>query len=445
MLLEDYTFSIGSEKIKIQEVNGVFKAKNIRYAKSERYQLPIPVSITETLADIPVLTPVCPQHQSAMLERLIEPTHVEDFLVEESPQYLSITFPKDILPDEKLSVIVWIHGGSYEIGCGSLPTSDPSVWVKEQRIIVVSVSYRLGLFGFLGGYDERPANLGLFDIIEALKWIRTNISAFGGNPENITLLGQSSGGDAVTHLMIAEGAEGLFKRAIIQSAPLGLREKRQKMSEEFSLKTSLIKDDSDFMKMVDEYSKFRPSLLKYGLKAAMPFGLQYGFPPMAPENKIRKLWKDHAAKYDVLIGLNDEETAFYLRTSGALQKYTEKGFGKKILDKTIRLTTEKIYGKPAAEFASSFAKAGGNVYLFRIFSKLESNKIGAAHCLDLPLLFGNEETWKHAELLKGIPWAEIDKVGKKIRAIWAEFAKNGSVSENSDKPEVLKISQIRDK
>lgn len=329
MLLEDYTFSIGSEKIKIQEVNGVFKAKNIRYAKSERYQLPIPVSITETLADIPVLTPVCPQHQSAMLERLIEPTHVEDFLVEESPQYLSITFPKDILPDEKLSVIVWIHGGSYEIGCGSLPTSDPSVWVKEQRIIVVSVSYRLGLFGFLGGYDERPANLGLFDIIEALKWIRTNISAFGGNPENITLLGQSSGGDAVTHLMIAEGAEGLFKRAIIQSAPLGLREKRQKMSEEFSLKTSLIKDDSDFMKMVDEYSKFRPSLLKYGLKAAMPFGLQYGFPPMAPENKIRKLWKDHAAKYDVLIGLNDEETAFYLRTSGALQKYTEKGFGKK--------------------------------------------------------------------------------------------------------------------
>ena len=89
-----------------------------------------------------------PQHQSAMLERLIEPTHVEDFLVEESPQYLSITFPKDILPDEKLSVIVWIHGGSYEIGCGSLPTSDPSVWVKEQRIIVVSVSYRLGLFGF---------------------------------------------------------------------------------------------------------------------------------------------------------------------------------------------------------------------------------------------------------------------------------------------------------
>ena len=98
------------------------------------------------------------------------------------------------------------------------------------------------------------------------------------------------------------------------------------MSEEFSLKTSLIKDDSDFMKMVDEYSKFRPSLLKYGLKAAMPFGLQYGFPW---HQKIRSENYGNAAKYDVLIGLNDEETAFYLRTSGALQKYTEKGFGKK--------------------------------------------------------------------------------------------------------------------
>lgn len=72
---------------------------------------------------------------------------------------------------------------------------------------------------------------------------------------------------------------------------------------------------------------------------------------------------------------------------------------------------------------------------------MESNRIGAAHCLDLPLLFGNEEAWKHAELLKGIPWAEIDKVGKKIRAIWAEFARNGSVSENSDKPEVLKFPE----
>jgi para-nitrobenzyl esterase len=91
---------------------------------------------------------------------------------------------------KKLPVVVWIHGGSYEIGCGDLPTSDPSVWVKEQNLIVVSITYRLGLFGFLGGNEERPANLGLFDIMESLKWIQKNIHSFGGNPENITLFGQ---------------------------------------------------------------------------------------------------------------------------------------------------------------------------------------------------------------------------------------------------------------
>ncbi|MFX6461500.1 carboxylesterase family protein, partial [Acinetobacter baumannii] len=96
-------------------------------------------------------------------------------------------------------------------------------------LIVVSITYRLGLFGFLGGNEERPANLGLFDIMESLKWIQKNIHSFGGNPENITLFGQSSGGDAIAHLMISEGIDGLFKRAIIHSAPLGFRMKRSKM------------------------------------------------------------------------------------------------------------------------------------------------------------------------------------------------------------------------
>jgi para-nitrobenzyl esterase len=84
------------------------------------------------------------------------------------------------------------------------------------------------------------------------------------------------------------------------------------------------------------------------------------------------------------------------------------------------------------------------MYIYSGSFKLESNKIGAAHCLDLPLLFGNEKAWKHAELLKGIPWAEIDKVGKKY-GLFGQNLPEMVLSENSDKPEVLKISQIRDK
>uniref|UniRef100_A0AAU6WNV1 Carboxylic ester hydrolase n=1 Tax=Chryseobacterium endophyticum TaxID=1854762 RepID=A0AAU6WNV1_9FLAO len=228
---EVLTFQTPSGRIPAITEDGVIKAKSIRYARSERYKRPVPVDVG--WHEIPEKTPVCPQHISPLLERLIQKTEVDQFEPDESPQFLTVTRPEYIGEDEKLPVIVWIHGGSYEIGCGDLPTSDPAVWVKEQQVIVVSVSYRLGLFGFLGGSEERPANLGLFDIIESLRWIGKNILSFGGDPENVTLFGQSSGGDAIAHLMISEGVDRLFRRAIIHSAPLGFRLKRQKMSLEF--------------------------------------------------------------------------------------------------------------------------------------------------------------------------------------------------------------------
>ncbi|SHE51629.1 carboxylesterase family protein [Chryseobacterium sp. OV279] len=437
-----HIFQTSFGKIMALKENGIIRAKSIRYAHSERFKRPVPEQPSASEIIFPYKTPVCPQVISPLAEKMIGPTHIEDFDADESTQFLSVFRPENFTDHEKLPVVVWIHGGSHEIGCGDLPTSDPSDWVKEQHIIVVTVSYRLGLFGFLGGDESRPANLGLFDIIEALKWIKNYSSDFGGDPENITLLGQSSGGDAIAHLMISDGVEGLFKRVIIQSAPLGLRHNRQKMSAEFLKRTEFLKVETDVLKMAEEYRKHVPAVIKYGLKAAMPFGTQYGFPPLCQENEAVEKWKSNAGKYDVLIGLNDNETAFYLKTSDALNKYFGKGFGLIILDKAVRKTTEFIYGKPAEEFAENYAKAGGNVYLFRIHSESEHNHIGAAHCIDLPLVFGNEEAWKSAELLKNIPWKYIHENGKKLRAIWAEFARTGTISDTSERPEILRIRKI---
>ncbi|MDR6129369.1 carboxylesterase family protein [Chryseobacterium sp. SORGH_AS_1175] len=171
-----HTFDTPFGKIQALKENGVLKAASIRYARSERFKMPVPLPYAET-ESVPDKTPVCPQNISPLLERLIGSTDPEKFEVNESPQFLTVTRPETFSENEKLPVVVWIHGGSYEIGCGDLPTSDPAAWVKEQNIIVVSVSYRLGLFGFLGGDERRPANLGLFDIIEALKWIRNYITS----------------------------------------------------------------------------------------------------------------------------------------------------------------------------------------------------------------------------------------------------------------------------
>jgi para-nitrobenzyl esterase len=439
---EIHIFETGFGRITALKENGVIKAKSIRYAHSERYQRPVQTKPSASEIIFPDKTPVCPQALSPLVEKMIGATPVESFEADEATQYLSVTRPGNIVENEKLPVVVWIHGGSHEIGCGDLPTADPTEWVKEQQIIVVTVSYRLGLFGFLGGDEKRPPNLGLFDMIEALQWIKSYIADFGGNEKNITLLGQSSGGDAIAHLMISEGAEDLFRRVIIQSAPLGLRHKRQKMSAEFLKKTEILKDDTDVLKMVGEYGKFVPSVVRYGLKAAMPFGTQYGFPPLCKEEEAVEKWGANAQKYDVLIGLNNDETAFYLKTSEALNKYFGKGIGLKIMDKTVEKTTEFIYGGPAKKFAENHAAGGGNVYLFRIHSKLKENHIGAPHCIDLPLIFGNEEAWKSSEMLKNIPWSRIHENGKKLRALWAEFARTGNISDTSERPEILELRKI---
>lgn len=433
-----YTFHTSFGTISALKENGVIKAKSIRYAKSERFKKPQPLEYLDT-HEIQEKTPVCPQNVSPLLDRLIQKTDVDQFEPDESPQFLTITRPESSNEDEKLPVIVWIHGGSYEIGCGDLPTSDPSVWVKEQNIIVVSISYRLGLFGFLGGNEERPANLGLYDMIAALKWIKNYINDFGGDSENITLFGQSSGGDAIAHLMISEGTDNLFRRAIIHSAPLGFRINRQKMSSEFFRKTDLLKDEPDPLKMVKSYSDFLPSFRKYGLKTSMPFCTQYGHPPLCKEEETLETWKQNAGKYDVLIGSNKDETAFYVKTA-------ETGIytflPHRILNKIVRKTTESIYEKPAKIFAENLAAGGGNVYQFSIQSTLKNNYIGASHCVDLPLIFENKEAWQSAELLKDVPWEYIQENGKKLRTLWAEFARTGAISEDSEKPEILILKKV---
>ncbi len=433
-----YLFETSFGKVLGLKEKGIIKAKSIRYAHSERFKKPIPASASTSEIVFPEKTPVCPQNISPLLEKMIGKINLDDFEIDESPQYLSVFRPDHFTENEKLPVIVWIHGGSYELGCGDLSTADPTDWVREQNIIIVTVSYRLGMFGFLGGTEERPANLGLFDIIEGLRWIKKHILDFGGNPENITLFGQSSGGDAIADLMISDGVEGLFHRAIIHSAPLGLKKNREKMSSEFLTKTADVTADSDAFEVVQNYKNHRPSFFKYGLKAAMPFATQYGFPPLCRESEVEEQWKKSAGKYDVLIGINDEETAFYLRTSETMNRFLPK----KIINKTIRTTTEIIYGKPAKDFAENFAEAGGNVYLFRIHPRFTSNHFMGAHAIDLPFIFGNENGWKNAGILNNIPWKYIDENGKKLRALWAEFATEGKISDLSERPEILELRKV---
>ena len=180
--------------------------------------------------------------------------------------------------------MVWLHGGSYTSGSGDLAIFDPKALVAENRVIVVSVTYRLGLFGYLATGTGRPANLGLLDQLEAFRWVQRNISAFGGDPDNVTAFGQSAGGDAVAHLMSTPEAPALFRRAIIQSAPLGITRGRAKMSAAMGVAAEAVTEDTPAMDVVEIEGHVSQVARKYGLIAAMPFGIQYGHAPLPPES-----------------------------------------------------------------------------------------------------------------------------------------------------------------
>lgn len=124
-------------------------------------------------------------------------------------------------PEAKRPVMVWIHGGAYTRGSGARPTYDGENFAQK-GVVLVTINYRLGIFGFLSHPEltresDVKGNFGLLDMIKALEWVRRNIAAFGGDPGNVTIFGESAGSSAVNFLMASPLARGLFHRAIGQS------------------------------------------------------------------------------------------------------------------------------------------------------------------------------------------------------------------------------------
>ncbi|KAJ0183492.1 hypothetical protein K1T71_001468 [Dendrolimus kikuchii] len=144
------------------------------------------------------------------------------FIVKTPPQgnedclYLNVYTP-DLIPYDPLPVMFWIHGGAFVCGSGNDDSFGPEYLVKF-GVVVVTINYRLEALGFLClDTEEIPGNAGMKDQVAALKWVRTNISNFGGDPKNVTVFGQSAGGSCVSYHLISPMSKGLFKRAIIQS------------------------------------------------------------------------------------------------------------------------------------------------------------------------------------------------------------------------------------
>ena len=134
----------------------------------------------------------------------------------------------------KRPVMVWLHGGAFAYGSGNRAVTDGANLARRGDVVVVSVNHRLNIFGFLHLGDiggERYAhsgNAGMLDLVAALEWVRDNIEAFGGDPGNVTIFGESGGGGKVSVLLAMPRARGLFHRAVIQSGAAILVRSRER-------------------------------------------------------------------------------------------------------------------------------------------------------------------------------------------------------------------------
>jgi len=213
---ENFIVETTHGKIRGYSRRGVIKFKGIPYAAPPvgdlRFKPPTPVKAWEDIVDTTNFSPIVPQPPPEY-----EARYARDLPQSEAKCLTLNIWTKNIADKNKRPVMFWIHGGGFTTGSGI--GTDGSRLVLRGDVVVVSLNYRLGPLGFLYMPDISDAspNVGMLDMIAALKWVKENIQNFGGDPDNITIFGCSAGGFAVTTLLAMPMAKGLFHRAIPQS------------------------------------------------------------------------------------------------------------------------------------------------------------------------------------------------------------------------------------
>lgn len=208
--------------IKALSDDALVKCLGLPYATAKRFAAPERLTSWSDRLDCLNFGAVAPQ----------VPSELDDFLtkegappVSEDCQNLNVYAPKPM--DGDRPVMVWIHGGSFVMGASSQPVYEGSELARRTGAVVVTINYRLGVFGFLrlkeatDGVINNSGNEGLLDMIAALEWVQDNIAGFGGDPDNVTVFGESAGAKAIGCLLAMPAAKGLFCRAILQSGGAG--------------------------------------------------------------------------------------------------------------------------------------------------------------------------------------------------------------------------------
>ncbi|MCM6779066.1 carboxylesterase family protein [Nocardia sp. CDC159] len=344
-----------------------------------------------------------------------------------------------------LPVLVYLHGGGYVVGSGSDRRADGTAFACD-GVVFVSLNYRLGVDGFLP-LPGVPANLGLRDQLAALRWVRDNIAAFGGDPDNITVFGNSAGAGSLAAYAAAPEAAGLFRRMILQSAPIRLLSDAERAVELTARITAELGGDPLDLPLEEMLRRHRA--LNEGFRDPTRWGpLSYLLTPYMPviDGELvpdAGLSGRVPASIDLLVGSNRDEARLFLlpndvlaaataedvrtaqaayrvapqRVSAATRRYAECEPGE-LLSETI---TDHLFRGPAVDLAQAHAVAGGATFTYE-FAWRPSALIGATHTLELPFLFGRLDEEDSRPLVGPEPPHELSRI---MRRAWIDFTATG--------------------
>ena len=472
-----------SGQVRGQIVDGVSRFLGVPYAAGpvgeRRFKAPEPCPAWEGVRDATQPAPNAPQ-----LTRPFPAIDISPFVGDgwvEGDDYLNLNIWTPDPAAKGLPVMVWIHGGAFIGGSNAAPVSDGTAFAKS-GVVMMAINYRMGIDGFLP-IPGVPSNLGLRDMIAALQWVKANAAAFGGDPDNVTVFGESAGAMAIGDLITSPLAQGLFKRAIIESGhgamvksmAVGQRVVK-KIAELTGVKPTLEGFKSlSVQQGIDAVVKIHDPKTKTDMREAdgrdPAFGISRFLPvygdDVLPERPHLALRKGAGKDIEVLIGSNRDEMNLYFVPLGVLPKlngflswlilrkvepkagpvlkaYAKVESKKKAGRVFAEALSDLVFRLPARKFAAAH-QGTTRLYEFDWRSPAFNGELGACHGIELPFVFnqlasctgpqgicGEHPPQALADRMHGLcvafakgeqlPWATYDAASRQVYSVEKGYA-----------------------
>lgn len=449
--------------------NGIYNYKGIPYAAAARFEEPHAPEAWDGVRSSRWYGPTCPQEfrSSWLMDNVAFSSQWDDGYPGEDCLRVNIWTP-GINDGKARPVMVWIHGGGFSTGSGQeQPSYDGASLSAKGDVVVVSLNHRLNVLGYLnlssfGDAYKHSANLGMLDLVEALKWVRDNIANFGGDPSNVTIFGQSGGGRKVSSLLCMPMAQGLFHKAIVHSGSgaIYMPDKWSKKIGELTVQNlGLSADNIDDIKTVP-YA----DLLAAGMKASAEVKKEadaagessrisiWGWMPtkdgdIIPEDAFCNGSEKISADVPMIVGTCLTEFAglaavlnpnYFNQSEDAYTAMLQKSYGSNAsayisafksaypnLDASMMPLIDFKYRPQAVYQVETKAQDDGAPvwnFVFAYLSPALDGSLTAIHCMDLPYVFNNVARCGFETGATD----EATKLGDIMSSAWINFARTGN-------------------